>query len=314
MENNTDSKVLTEQRDTGGCVKAGYGLYAAVFTKMFKASWMAAAVYSLIFAALGTVCVTQLPRIAAAILGVAPAGEAELRTTAALLGILVITGGIAEILFYSCGMSLLREHKGNGGTVSPRRWFSADVHTAWRTLKICVPLCIVSCVVFTALGFVLTDETLRASLPYWAVAAVPAVIYIAVGILLLPSVVSIMKYVLDDNAGIAKSVRYGYSSGIARLPLILAVVFISACITALLGLVLSLPALILMTANWMAYFGTAAGDPLGMPEYMTALTAVTFALTGFMQTYVRMPLVFTTYYIYGQTETGLKTGQKEKTE
>ncbi len=47
-------------------------------------------------------------------------------------------------------------------------------------------------------------------------------------------------------------------------------------------------AIVITMANIQAYIGMANGDPLGMPDYITALTAGTFFIAGFMKAYVRM--------------------------
>ena len=40
------------------------------------------------------------------------------------------------------------------------------------------------------------------------------------------------------------------------------------------------------------------GDPLGMPEEINVLAIITFIAIGFVQPLIRMPLLFTTYFMY----------------
>ncbi len=315
MENNIDSKALMKPRNAGACIKDGILLLAGNFKSVFKASWHAAAAYSLISSALGTLYVMHMPRITAGMMGGIPEAPTELYATMLTIILLIVTGGIAELLFYSCGVSLLRFHKEKAEISKAGKWLSFDLKAAWRTLKIQIPCCLVVIAGIAAVTFACPRlAVMLGGNP--ASAATAAVIlcgYVAVCLLMMPMTIGAMRYMLEDGVRLTDAVRYGYGKGIARIPLITGVVFVSLCLIALSGALLSLPAQTLVTANWMAYLGTVNGDPLGMPGYMTVLTATTFAITGFIQAYVRMPLVFTTYYLYGSIECRTQAQEKDET-
>ena len=51
-------------------------------------------------------------------------------------------------------------------------------------------------------------------------------------------------------------------------------------------------------ANTQANLGVLNGDPLGMPSHITYVSAVVFFIAGFIQVYIRMSVLFTSYYMY----------------
>ena len=106
---------------------------------------------------------------------------------------------------------------------------------------------------------------------------------------------------IDGKIQIAPPVR-GYGRGLRHWGLLFATVFVVCLFTGLLTLVCELPAVIMATANTMAYVGLATGDPLGMPENMVPLTYVVFFVAGFIQAYVHLSTLYPIYYAYGSIE------------
>ena len=71
------------------------------------------------------------------------------------------------------------------------------------------------------------------------------------------------------------------------------VVVLSLCV------ITTLPMFIVMIANWVNQAGTFAGDPNGMPGYMTWLSIVVFLIAGFIQAYVWLTLLGPLYMMRG---------------
>ena len=100
-----------------------------------------------------------------------------------------------------------------------------------------------------------------------------------------------------------KSFCFLFRPGLHHFGTLFATFFIILLFTAVLTLFCELPAIIIGIANIKAYAGAAAGDPLGMPEYMDKLTFVAFTIAGFIQAYVHLITVFPMYYAYGSIDT-----------
>ena len=70
-------------------------------------------------------------------------------------------------------------------------------------------------------------------------------------------------------------------------------------ILCILASICCLPAIILAVAHFLAQEGQLNGDPLGMPGYISSLSAITFFVTGFILLYLCMPMLMWLYYVYG---------------
>ena len=66
-------------------------------------------------------------------------------------------------------------------------------------------------------------------------------------------------------------------------------------IVAILTLLTSLPAVILITANWQSQIGMLNGDASGMPGNVKWLSLIAFAIAGFIQAYVWLTMVLPLY-------------------
>lgn len=315
MENNTAENGLMRRRGAGSCIRTGYGLYADNFKSILKSSWIPALVYSLIYAAIGALCVIYIPEMAVTTLRGGVSGTETTLLPQTMLAVLIIAGGLVEIVFYSCGMSLLRSHKANGSIDKIRKRFYFDLRTAVRTLKITLAIIIVcavsSAVLWVAYIYLLNSMGLE-TIELWKSLVIMSFFAVIVNIFMLPFIFPFMKYILNDNVKLADTLTSGYVTGLRRLHFILAVAFITMCVTVAAGTIIQLPTIILATANAQSIYGTVYGDPLGMPDYMPVLTAATFFIAGFMQTYIRMSVLFPLYYAYGSTETFFKEKAESK--
>ena len=100
-----------------------------------------------------------------------------------------------------------------------------------------------------------------------------------------------------------KSVCFLFRPGLRHFGTLFATFCIFLLFTAVLTLLCELPAFIIGIANIKAYAGAAAGDPLGMPDYMGTLTFAAFVIAGFIQAYVHLLTVFPLYYAYASIDT-----------
>lgn len=100
-----------------------------------------------------------------------------------------------------------------------------------------------------------------------------------------------------------KSVCFLFRHGLRHFGTLFATFCIFLLFTVVLTLLCELPAFIIGIANIKAYAGAAAGDPLGMPDYMGTLTFAAFVIAGFIQAYVHLLTVFPLYYAYASIDT-----------
>ena len=111
---------------------------------------------------------------------------------------------------------------------------------------------------------------------------------------------------------LGKSVVYLFRHGFRHFGTLFSTAFITMLFTVVLTFFCELPAIIIGIANIIAYSGAAAGDPLGMPDYLGKLTFAAFVIAGFIQAYVHLATVFPFYYFYGSTYTLEKEKERMK--
>lgn len=100
-----------------------------------------------------------------------------------------------------------------------------------------------------------------------------------------------------------KAFIFFFNPGLRHFGTLFTTAFITMLFTMVLTFFCELPAIIIAIANIKAYTGQAAGDPLGMPDYLGTLTFIAFTIAGFIQAYVHLITVFPFYYAYGSINT-----------
>lgn len=309
MGNKTSEDTLLKSRSSSASIKAGYRLYTGSFRKLFKASWPAAIVYAVFFSALGTISVIQLPRLSQQF-AYSNGQYGNLVNNyiflISALAIIIVAGAIAEIAFYSCGFSLLKAHQ--SGTAIPvrNRWFSFDKHTVWRTLKaaLCNAAILVIPTVAFSLFYCLRLNTMIIDAGNHIITlSITALVAFVIALLLLPLLYVSVKYILRDGTKFWPLLAAEYTTGLRHLAYIFVVTFVCIIVIVIAGFVILLPSNILTIANFQANMGVAYGDPLGMPDNMTIITATTFLIAGFLEAYIRMSALYPLYFMYGSIET-----------
>lgn len=300
MEKTTSTIEFNIARNAGRCIATGFFLYADNFRRLFRASWLSALVYAVLFAILGGACVTELPRIMVTALMRGSLEGLSLWQPLTLITILTIVGGVAEVMFYSVAVSFLR------GWEQPRAAWKIDRNAALRCI-IAALWWVAFTIVPNAILWFLFDWKLRFALldpfSHKVLFAATLAFIIIVAVLLLPLIPITMAFVLKPETKMVTLLKAYYVKGLRRCPFILAVCFVNLCVMAVAGFIIQQPAIIIMTANIFANMGTLYGDPLGMPHYISTLTLAVFALAGFLQAYIRMAVIFPTYYMLGSLQT-----------
>lgn len=323
MELKTGLNNLIKNRSIGSCIKSGLSLYADNFSKIFKSSWPFALLFSVLFSICGTVVFINILTIINGIINAFFMGGRFVGDLLfVILFILFVAGGLAETVFYSCGISNLYIHKQQGfipqagGSVagfilgysilgfvaglalpSDKR-FSINVKIVWRTIKAAVLCGLISAlfilVVLCAMKLIAGAGVI--------LNIVTVVVLLVVGILILPVLYVSMKYILNEDTRLLAILPKAYMTGLRHIAFVTAVMFVNIVTLILASFIIQLPVLILFVADTTAYIGTLQGDPLGMPENITGLTTITLLLAGFLIGYIRMAVIFTIYYMYGSIE------------
>ena len=172
-------------------------------------------------------------------------------------------------------------------------------------------------------GFVLYMERFRQFFKAsWLVAAVLAVLYGAVGALVLimypaslrplimlvvmplvlPAVYELIRRAVKLNRSYWFTPTRNLKARLKHIGLLLVVSFSSLLLVMLASCIVLIPAVILCLANQSALRGMLIGDPSGMPPYMTGLTFFTFVLTAFIQFYVSQVMLVHKYYANGSID------------
>lgn len=310
MEKSTE-EMLMKNRSYNSCIATGYKLYTDNFRKIFKASWIWGLLYAVAVSILGAISAIQLPKLTLMTISNAnynvPLYEnPEYITLGLSLITVIIIGGIIEVIFYSCGISLLRQHQDTGKIAMPNSWFCFDKKTAWRTIKAAFFYFIISLLFIIPLAllywYCLRDMLMQ---PKDYILSLSAV---AIGIILLmcltfPFGFTCIKYLLKGKGNFWNMLTKDYLTALCHYGFVFIILLISAIAVALVSCITSLPTFIISHANYIANIGMLLGDPLGMPTYITSLTVGVFFICGFIQAYIRMTFLFPTYYMYGTIET-----------
>jgi len=314
MDNQSETQTM-KIRSARACIAEGYRLYTNHFRTIFRRTWMAAVFYSLVIGVLGTFCVVKMPRMAVLYTMDIFPQEAVLKKDLMMLVwfvLLEMVYAVAVIWMVSCGTSILREHLLGGQIAKAKKWYIPllDRPVIWRVLKAVACLTVIGLIVLFIMST--TQRALLHVLSPMATKVAISLIILLVVMLLLPLVYITTKYLLTTQTAFWKLTIKDYSVAFRRIGLIFVIVLVTALIVLLIQGFISMPAIILTEANVQANMGVLMGDPLGMPSFMTGLTASVFFFAGFVQAYTHMSMLFPAYYMYGTIETQEQERKNEK--
>lgn len=287
-----------KSRSARSVVAAAFRLFSGNFRRLFRASWIAALIYAAVNSLLGTLLVEGVSSI----------------VLAGVVALLIVLGGLAELMFYSVGIEMLGVHASTG--LMPITSKPLPVKTFLRVLKAGLSLVAIDIpfiVAFAALYHYKLAAAIVEPSSHMVIFVAVCVAAIIVAVLHLPLLYATMRYLMHGDAKFWQSLASSYKSGISHIGHIFAVVLINVIILIVAHYVITQPAVILEVANIQSQLGAAMGDPLGIPSYMTALCSVTLLLSGFIQAYIRMTFVFSLYYMYGAIDTSETEKKQFKT-
>lgn len=301
----TSENISKTNLSYGSSLVSGFNLYNKYLGRIFKLSWTKALLFSLAYCLLAVIVSQFLPEtIRHTIIMLEsgmPLSPDIYITPMALLISTIILGGIFELMCYSCGTAILSQHMLDETCNVNIRWWSIDVKCFWRILKAaaCNLLIGILCILpFAAIMYFLPKNILTTPSEHTVSLCIIVLSMLVLALITIPLWFCTTKYIYSHEHGYWKTLAINYSSGLRHMGHILIVVLITLIIISIIGTIISLPANILINANSQAFNGMLNGDPLGMPEGINVLAIITFIAIGFFQPLIRMPLLFTTYFMY----------------
>ena len=312
MDNKKDLSVL-RNRSIRACIGDGYQLYVGNFYRIFRSSWVAALLYAVVCGLATSYFIMQYPKllIIDAMGAEAVTAQAAWVVTTmvtmlcAMLLVLVITA-----VFASYGVSALAEHQASGSISKPQKWYGRlDAQALKRTLMALGWWVLVALLA----GFVVSAVSMVSQrfLSHYVGLGLMVLVGIGLMVVLLPLCYTFMKYLLTPKSTFVKVLGTTYGKGFKRMGAIFMVALVVGLVTALLSCVIELPANILYLANVQSQVGLLQGDPSGMPDYMSWMNLLVFAVAGFIQAYVHLSSLFPFYYLYGKIETDEQERQQQ---
>ncbi len=294
MSKDSKNFEVSHLRSVGASISDGYRLYLDHFRRIFRASWLVALVYALIFGLSSSVLVKVLPEM----VFLHSVGMKEgLLSPAVIVVALYTVMSLAATLLFAVGFSLLDGHQQTGTVPIAPRWFGwLDKKRTLRTLTAWGTLLFITLVGGLLLGMVAYYLHQYLSSIAFHVASLVIVVTVLLAASLL--VMQMVRFVLSDRRSpFAHFYAPRYWGNIIMISMVVVI------ITELLSMITELPTNILTIANIQSQTGILKGDPVGTPDYMTWMNLIAFTLAGFIKAYVLLSALFPLYYLNGSIAT-----------
>lgn len=299
MEKNNEEHLL-KIRSARAIVLTGFRLYLGNFRRILRFTWLPALLCALVSALYTNAIISAMPQLLAGIQQAAQGSATPMLTQGLLLTGISLLLDILLLLLLSYAFSLLSRHRSEGAIPYPARWISTpDWRMLMRTIGIAliwmvaISIAIVIPTVVIGVGLSLQSLTMMGT---------GLLLLLATACLLLPLVYPSMRYLSTRDTRLFDILFKGYRQGLRYWSTIFVIVFIIILIALVILTVITLPAIVLFIANMQAQAGILMGDPLGMPSYMGWLAFLVFTLSGFIEAYVILSLLFPLYYMAGTIE------------
>lgn len=267
--------------------------------------------FAVVFAVMEMLSAVQMPAIIATIMKQvfiqkAPLHMETVQQFMLTIGSILLLTVLCIVVFaitYGTVLKKLKEHHDTNTMTVPKRWLAICPRLMGRTLKGVffsilmglIPVLIVTVGIAVLVMFV-------GMAPYTMIITI-VMLTLLIILLCLPLVFVFMKYVLNSGKSYFSLLPGTFAIGMRHWGHIFTAVLIGGLVVGMIIVVFSLPAAILSQAHYASQEGFLNGDILGMPDYITTLSFITYFLTGFGLVYLFLPMLMITYYLYGSIET-----------
>ena len=307
MEKDKDDALL-KVRSSRVCIAAGYKLYTGNFRTIFRRTWVMALLYALLYGFCTSVMMKEFPRFFIAI----TTGHLyvpDYTVENVFVSIALILTLIVAIWLYSQFFSMLYQHRTQGIIAAAPRFFciNTDKRILCHTIICALACLLLNIIIFTIISVGAAYAIIKQSLAGLGLVALLCLFFL---ILAVPLSYPLMRYLTTRDARFLKILSHDYRVGFRQWGLLFTVAIITIILSVAFLALTTLPANILLLANFKALTGVLMGDPLGMPAYITKLTFLVFTLASFIQAYVIPSIFFPAYYAAGSIEAQEKERQK----
>ena len=288
---------LIKSRGYRATIKAAYNLFTDNYKVILKHIWPYALALAVI---LGFFILNQFKTY----------GQVPSLTDMLVSGALMLFTIVAEIVFYGRTMMLFN---GQSFTWNILRALKA---TLWMILLVVVFTLIIIGIsaafgsfstgtADSATGIPQTDPMIQMQQQQTIFAKNMMIAMLAMTILsllLLPIVYVYIKYFVETDTHFHKILFKNLKTGMKHWGYIfLTLLVVSICIS-VIGLIISLPLIILFTAYGFSIQGVMQGDEAGIPGYFTPLAYGVSLVSYFIYAIMILFSLFVAYYIYGSIE------------
>ena len=307
---NTNEDALFRARSPRSCVRLGCQLYLSNFRRLAKATCLPAAVFAIATGVLDTITVIQFPRLNIAAL-VNPETAYTLLADYLALAVAAlcafVVGGLAEASAYGTTFKMLDEHRSTGLIPRHEKWLQFNKSWTWRCLKGALSSLAVCLLLAALCGAIVAGIAIGVNKLGGQELVGDMVVVVLSGIaslcIVTPLLYMFTAYMLNPKLAYWPSAFKPFRLGLRHFGLLVIASLITIVFVGIVGVIISMPALVVGLANTIANTGLLYGDPLGMPSYITALTAVAMAFAGFVALMCRCLVLFVFYYAYGTITT-----------
>lgn len=286
---------LYKIRSVRSCFRAAYDLFCSNLNTIFKKTWLPMAVLSVI---------TGLNSFFYPALLSNPTYEPQTThqfvTSMVALCIIALLAICATVWASTSFISLVNGHTRKYNW--PRVARATGVYLSVA--------CVISIVTMLAFDIVLWATAARSGSqstpPTTYLLAIRIISYIAWPLLLLPTVYSSIKYLMEPSQKVWSILGKSYRQGWHHWGFLFVCGLLCFIICGLAGCIVNLPFCIMWLAQWVDSLGTLMGDASGLPTFFGAgYYAVTVVCT-FVWCYLMMWCTLVFYYAYGCIEAKIK--------
>ncbi|WP_027455851.1 hypothetical protein [Xylanibacter brevis] len=271
-----NTSTVVKSRGPIKALRDGNRLYMDNFTRLLKRSWTTTLIYAIVAGIYTTVLANNTGFFAQCILS--------------LLLFIMITAMLSQ------GFATLKEHQENGAILPAKHWYGTfHLKLFVRILKFNLSMLLPFVVIIALAVGMFYLSTPMGLIPAVIIASITAFI---LSLFTLPLIYGEYQYVLNKQTKLSTAYGKSYTKGLHHLPSILGTFLLCVICIFIITQFLQLPRTILIVANIIARRDLAMGDAVVLPGYMIWLEPILFSISGFIQGYLFLFMVYPFYYLY----------------
>lgn len=285
---------LYKVRSLSSCMKAAYDMFSTNIRTIFRRTWIPALVFS-IFSAIATTIFYKVP------FNSLTAGTAIASFIVFLFCIGVL---MTSVWFDAIIISLLN---GNSMKANLPRVIRLTLLIIGITFAISIVTSVIALIPTINSGKMINPGVVGLSV------IISCLIYGVFVIVLLPTLYSSMKYLMEPEQKVFSVLGKPYGAGWRHWGYIFMLCLLAGIIVSIIYLIVGLPMSIITIAFSINAGGLALGDPSGLPGYFPILTFFSSLISSFIMIYVGAWVTIIGYYAYGHIETRERERSERKT-